>query len=112
MFSFNSPYGACPACDGLGSTMEVDPNIIVPDKSKSLLQGAIAPLGEQPRDNWYGSVLRSLARYYDFNFTTPWINQARLFGGSCYLVLVMTKLRWNTDLGNGQVHIPVVGKVR
>ena len=74
MFSFNSPYGACPACDGLGSTMEVDPNIIVPDKSKSLLQGAIAPLGNQPRDNWYGSVLRSLARYYDFNFTTPWIN--------------------------------------
>ena len=74
MFSFNSPYGACPACDGLGSTMEVDPNIIVPDKSKSLLQGAIAPLGDQPRDNWYGSVLRSLARYYDFNFTTPWIN--------------------------------------
>ncbi len=74
MFSFNSPYGACLACDGLGSTMEVDPNIIVPDKTKSLLQGAIAPLGEQPRDNWYGSVIRSLARHYDFNFTTPWIS--------------------------------------
>ncbi|MDP7036636.1 MAG: excinuclease ABC subunit A, partial [Candidatus Marinimicrobia bacterium] len=61
MFSFNSPYGACPKCDGLGSHMEVDPNLIVPDKSKSLIQGAIASLGEQPRGNWYGSILKSLS---------------------------------------------------
>jgi excinuclease ABC subunit A len=73
MFSFNSPYGACPKCDGLGSHMEVDPNLIVPDKSKSLIQGAIAPLGEQPRGNWYGSILKSLSRHFNFNFTTPWI---------------------------------------
>ena len=74
MFSFNSPYGACQICDGLGSHMEVDPNIIVPDKSKSLIQGAIVPLGEQPRGNWYGAILKSLANHYKFNFTTPWIN--------------------------------------
>ena len=73
MFSFNSPYGACPKCDGLGSHMEVDPNLIVPDKSKSLIQGAIASLGEQPRGNWYGSILKSLSRHYKFNFTTRWI---------------------------------------
>jgi len=73
MFSFNSPYGACPKCDGLGSHMEVDPNLIVPDKSKSLIQGAIASLGEQPRGNWYGSILKSLSRHYEFNFTTKWI---------------------------------------
>jgi excinuclease ABC subunit A len=73
MFSFNSPYGACPKCDGLGSHMEVDPNLIVPDKSKSLIQGAIASLGEQPRGNWYGSILKSLSRHYEFNFTTQWI---------------------------------------
>jgi excinuclease ABC subunit A len=73
MFSFNSPYGACPKCDGLGSHMEVDPNMVVPDKSKSLIQAAIAPLGEQPRGNWYGSILKSLSRHYKFNFTTPWI---------------------------------------
>jgi len=72
MFSFNSPYGACPQCDGLGSQMELDPELIVPDKTKSLIQGAIAPLGEQPRGNWYGSILRSLAQHYQFNFTTPW----------------------------------------
>tara|TARA_B100001250_G_scaffold341748_1_gene309839 strand:- start:4228 stop:7053 length:2826 start_codon:yes stop_codon:yes gene_type:complete len=72
-FSFNSPYGACKKCDGLGSHMEVDPNIIVPDKSKSLIQGAIAPLGEQPRNNWYGNVIKSLSEHYKFKFTTPWI---------------------------------------
>jgi len=73
MFSFNSPYGACQKCDGLGSHMEVDPNLIVPDKSKSLIQAAITPLGEQPRGNWYGSILKSLSRHYNFNFTTPWV---------------------------------------
>ena len=49
MFSFNSPYGACSHCDGIGSHMEIDPEMIVPDKTKSLIQGAIIPLGEQPR---------------------------------------------------------------
>ena len=73
IFSFNSPYGACHKCDGLGSHMEVDPNLIVPDKNKSLIQGAIAPLGEQPRGNWYGSILKSLSKHYKFNFSTPWI---------------------------------------
>ena len=73
MFSFNSPYGACPQCDGLGSHMEVDPNLIVPDKTRSLIQGAIIPLGEQPRGNWYGSILKSLSKHYNFSFTTPWI---------------------------------------
>ena len=72
MFSFNSPYGACPHCDGLGSHMDIDPDLVVPDKSKSLIQGAIAPLGEQPRGNWYGSILKSLSKYYNFKFTTPW----------------------------------------
>ncbi len=72
MFSFNSPYGACPHCDGLGSHMEIDPELVVPDKTKSLIQGAVVPLGEQPRGNWYGSILKSLSKHYDFNFTTPW----------------------------------------
>ncbi|MBT3216795.1 MAG: excinuclease ABC subunit UvrA [Candidatus Marinimicrobia bacterium] len=73
MFSFNSPYGACTHCDGLGAHREVDPELVIPDKSKSIIQGAIAPLGEQPRGNWYGSILKSLSKHYQFNFTTPWI---------------------------------------
>lgn len=72
MFSFNSPYGACKSCDGLGSRMEIDPELLVPDRKKSLIQGAIVPLGEQPRGSWYSAILKSLALHYDFKFTMPW----------------------------------------
>ena len=73
MFSFNSPFGACKKCEGIGTHMEVNPDLVVPDKNKSLVQGAIASLGEQPRGNWYGSILKSLAKHLNFNFSTPWI---------------------------------------
>ena len=73
MFSFNSPFGACKKCEGIGSHMEVNPDLVVPDKNKSLIQGAIVSLGEQPRGNWYGSILKSLSKHLDFNFSTPWI---------------------------------------
>ena len=73
MFSFNSPFGACKKCEGIGTHMEVNPDLIVPDKNKSLIQGAIASLGEQPRGNWYGSILKSLSKHLNFSFSTPWI---------------------------------------
>ena len=73
MFSFNSPFGACKKCEGIGTHMEVNPDLIVPDKNKSLVQGAIASLGEQPRGNWYGSILKSLSKHLNFSFSTPWI---------------------------------------
>ncbi len=73
MFSFNSPFGACKKCEGIGSHMEVNPDLVVPDKNKSLVQGAIVSLGEQPRGNWYGSILKSLSKNLDFSFSTPWI---------------------------------------
>ena len=73
MFSFNSPFGACEKCEGIGSHMEVNPDLVVPDKEKSLIQGAIASLGEQPRGNWYGNILKTLSKHLDFNFSTPWI---------------------------------------
>lgn len=72
MFSFNSPYGACNTCDGLGSQMTINPDLVVPDKRKSLIQAAITPLGEQPRGSWYSAILKSMAKHYGFNFTTPW----------------------------------------
>ncbi|MBS1270894.1 MAG: UvrABC system protein A [Candidatus Marinimicrobia bacterium] len=72
MFSFNSPYGACDVCDGLGTQMEIDPELVVPDKSLSLNKTAVKPIGVQPRGNWYSRILKSLSREYDFNFTTPW----------------------------------------
>jgi len=108
IFSFNSPYGACPKCDGLGSHMEVDPNLIVPDKSKSLIQGAIASLGEQPRGNWYGSILKSLSRHYEFNFTTQWIKmdphvrQMLLYGtGDKKFKMDYSSERWSGTYSGG-----------
>jgi excinuclease ABC subunit A len=70
MFSFNSPFGACPTCSGLGRKMEIDPQLIVPDHSLSINQGAIHPYGSDI-SNWYRFMLRSVASHYDFKFSTP-----------------------------------------
>ncbi|MDZ7332073.1 MAG: excinuclease ABC subunit UvrA [candidate division KSB1 bacterium] len=70
MFSFNSPYGACPTCNGLGNIMEVDPDLVVPDKNLSLNQGALRPWGEV-REGWYFSQLKSVAQKYGFSMDVP-----------------------------------------
>ena len=72
MFSFNSPYGACHHCHGLGTQMDIDPEMVIPDMSKSIAQGAMEPIGGQPRGNWFSSILKSVAAEYDFDFVTPW----------------------------------------
>ncbi len=69
-FSFNSPYGACPACNGLGVRREIDPDLVVPNPAKSIAEGALAPVG-RPRDVWVFSQLRALADAYAFSFDTP-----------------------------------------
>ena len=71
-FSFNSPYGACEFCVGLGTHMRIDPDLVVPDDSKSLIEGAILPLGEQPRGNWASNILKNLSSIYNFSFHVPW----------------------------------------
>ena len=72
VFSFNSPFGACSKCDGLGTKMLIDPDLVVPDKQIDLIHGCIEPIGEQPRGNWYSAYLKSLSKEYNFEFTTPW----------------------------------------
>jgi len=68
-FSFNSPYGMCPECNGLGEKSEVDVNLIIPDKNKSINDGGIAPLGK-PRKNGLFESLKYLAYNLGFNFDT------------------------------------------
>jgi excinuclease ABC subunit A len=70
MFSFNSPYGACPACGGLGSKMEIDPRLVVPDASLSINEGALAPWGK-PLGRWYDHQIKAVAKKYRFNLQTP-----------------------------------------
>lgn len=69
-FSFNSPYGACPSCNGLGVLTRVDINKMVPDFQKSINDGGIVPLGE-PRDNTLFKQLRELSKHFKFSFSLP-----------------------------------------
>jgi excinuclease ABC subunit A len=67
-FSFNNPHGACPECSGLGAKLEIDPDLVIPDKELSLNEGAIRPWQFQ---NWYLYALDELARRYHFSLNTP-----------------------------------------
>ena len=69
-FSFNSPHGACPTCTGLGSQMEFDPDLIVPDRTKSLADGAIKPWDRETQ-TIYHSMLEAVARHYHIPFDVP-----------------------------------------
>ncbi|AJD30883.1 MULTISPECIES: excinuclease ABC subunit UvrA [Clostridium] len=73
MFSFNSPYGKCDKCDGLGTLMEIDEDLVVPNKSKSIVEGAIVPLGSGSlkEDSWTFSILKALSKEYKFDLNTP-----------------------------------------
>lgn len=69
-FSFNSPYGACERCTGLGYIYEIDRDSVVPDPKLSIMKGGLAPLG-QYRDTWNFQVLKAVAKKYDFSLSTP-----------------------------------------
>ncbi len=73
LFSFNSPQGACPTCDGIGEKQLFDEQLVVPNEALTLKQGAIAPWAKSnPPSPYYMQVLTSLAKAYDFTITTPW----------------------------------------
>jgi len=63
LFSFNSPQGACSECEGLGTKKEIDPDLIVPDKTRTIAEGAIMPWSYKP-NNYQGSILRAVTNYY------------------------------------------------
>ncbi len=71
MFSFNNPHGACPECNGLGSKLEIDADLVVPDPALSLNEGAILPWSKSKhRDNYYGQMLKAVADHYGFSMDT------------------------------------------
>ncbi len=63
LFSFNSPQGACPTCEGLGTKKEIDPNLVIPDKTRTIAEGAIMPWSYKP-NNYQGSILRAVTNFY------------------------------------------------
>jgi len=73
MFSFNNPYGACPTCSGLGTLLKIDPDLVIPDRSKSLIEGAIAIGGWnlENQDAYSRMYFNALASHYKFSLDTP-----------------------------------------
>jgi excinuclease ABC subunit A len=71
VFSFNSPHGACPRCTGLGSQMEIDPELVVPDPGLSIGEGAIAPWSVSA-SNYYDQLAQAIAERYGVDLETPW----------------------------------------
>jgi excinuclease ABC subunit A len=71
-FSFNSPHGACPTCTGLGTRLEIDPGLVVPDRSKSLAEGALAPWAKMPTDaSWRLKILEAICAGHGWDFRAP-----------------------------------------
>jgi excinuclease ABC subunit A len=71
LFSFNNPFGACPACDGLGVKLYFDPDMIIPDGAKTLRTGAVAPWANST-SQYYAQSLESIAKHYKVSQTAPW----------------------------------------
>ncbi|WP_131859474.1 excinuclease ABC subunit UvrA [Bosea sp. BK604] len=110
LFSFNNPFGACPACDGLGHEMRIDPNLIVPDDSLTLKKGAIAPWAKSTSP-YYGQTLEALAKHFGFSMTKPWADlpqkakDAILFGTGTEAV----RMSYNDGLRAYEVKKPFEG---
>ena len=71
-FSFNSPFGACPVCTGLGTRKEVDPELVVPDPEATLREGAISPWSGGQTSEYFLRLLQGVADMYGFDLNTPW----------------------------------------
>ncbi len=105
-FSFNSPIGACPLCNGLGYKLEFDPDLVVPDPELSVMEGAVAAWGrlEAKQDSWTLNTVRNLARAYNFSLSQPWyqlpelVKQLILYGSKGRKF----KIAWQNDRGSGE----------
>lgn len=112
LFSFNNPFGACPACDGLGHEMRIDPDMIVPDQSQTLKKGAIAPWAKSTSP-YYGQTLEALAKHFGFSMTKPWselpetARKAILFGTGSEPV----RMAYNDGLRAYEVKKPFEGVI-
>lgn len=109
MFSFNSPYGACPTCSGLGQKMEIDPKLVLPDPSLSINRGVIHPWGADMA-NWYRFMLRGVARHYNFKFSTPFnelsstVQKIILYGSG------HEQIQFNYEYSNGRGSGEYIGR--
>ena len=105
-FSFNSPIGMCRSCNGLGTKMEFDPDLIVPDRSLSIMAGAVEYWGElnKKKDSWQLKKLRAISKEYGFSLNDPWeklsltAKDLLLFGSRGQKI----KFEWSSKNGSGE----------
>ena len=116
-FSFNNPFGACPQCLGLGYKMEFDPNLMIPDKSLSIAQGAITVMGWQSctdKSSFTNAILNALCREYGFDLDTPFqdypkkIQDILLYGTGGHSV----KVYYKGQRGEGVYDVAFPGLIR
>ncbi len=98
-FSFNSPFGACPSCTGLGTRMEVDPELVVPDPTATLAEGALQPWSHAHVADYFGRLLVALGEELGFDVDTPWEQltpkaQKAILEGHSTKVHVVTRNRY------------------
>jgi len=113
MFSFNSPFGKCPVCDGLGELRRIDPDLVIPDKTKSVLEGAIEPWKNLDETSWYYNVVNAAAKHYGFSMNTPICEldekavQILLYGNGGEKI----KVKYQREYGSGEVMMAFEGIV-
>ena len=116
-FSFNNPFGACPVCSGLGFRMEFEPRLLIPDMSKSIMEGAIVSLGWQSanqKSSFTYALLAALAEFYGFDLNTPYkdypqdVKDIIMYGTGGQKV----KVRYKGQRGEGVYDVAFEGLVR
>lgn len=101
LFSFNSPYGACPECSGLGTRREIDPEKVVPEPSFSILEGAIRPWGT-PHGHWYYAQIFSVADHYGVDLSRPFEKLPKEFRHVTLYGSGKTAIEFNYTSGAGK----------
>jgi excinuclease ABC subunit A len=99
-FSFNSPHGACPVCTGLGSRLEVDPELVIPNGRLTIAEGAIRPFNRINTDSWYTKKLAAVAERYNFSLHVP---TSELTADQIYKLMYGTgNEKYSISLGHGR----------
>ncbi|MDA9667505.1 excinuclease ABC subunit UvrA [Candidatus Pelagibacter sp.] len=98
LFSFNSPYGACEECEGIGIKLNVDPNLVVPDERKSIADGAIEPWAKSTT-LYYAQTLASIAKHYGFSLDDKWKKISKKFKDVILFGSDEEEIRFNYDDG-------------
>ncbi len=113
MFSFNSPFGKCPTCDGLGELRRIDPELVIPDRTMSISEGAIDPWKNIDEESWYYNILDGASKHYGFSMDTPIkdlkpeIQDLILYGSKGEKV----KVNYQRDYGRGEINVAIEGVI-